>query len=74
MGLAEGLAELEERWFGVEALQADPDEGAAGRRQGRQEMNPATRQADHAAGRQSGMIPGGRAGRDGGRQAARWAY
>ena len=33
-GLAKGLVELEERWFGVEALQAELDEGTMGRQRG----------------------------------------
>ena len=34
-GRPEGLAELEERWSEVEALRAELDKGAAGRRRGR---------------------------------------
>ena len=41
-GLAEGLAELEERRPEAEARQADLDEGAGGRRRGRQGTRPGT--------------------------------
>ena len=41
-GLAEGLAESEERRPEVEARQAELDEGAGGRRRGRQGTRPGT--------------------------------
>ena len=41
-GLAEGLAESEERRPKVEARQADLDESAGGRRRGRQGTRPGT--------------------------------
>ena len=63
--VSEGLAELKEHRSEVEALQADIDEGAAGKRQGRQGTRPAMRQVDNEvvmqATRQSGRRPGRRA-------------
>ena len=52
-GLAEGLAELGEHRSEVGALQAELDEGAADRRQGRQGTRPATKKADDKIGIQA---------------------
>ena len=41
-GLAESLAESEERWPKVKAQQAELDEGTRGRRRGRQGTRPGT--------------------------------
>ena len=54
VGLAKELAELEKRRSKVEALQAELDEGAEGRRQGRQGTRLATRQAGRWATKQPG--------------------
>ena len=63
-GLAEGLAELEERRSEIEALRAELNEGTASRRRGTE----GTRQAVDKVVRQSGRHPAFQAWRETGRQ------
>ena len=75
-GLAEGLAESEERRPEVEARQAELDEGAGGRQRGRQGTRPGTQQAGRRRGRQAGNAGAGQetrqVGDNAGRQVTRW--
>ena len=73
--LAKGLAELEKRRFEVDALQAEINEGAAGRRRGREGKRTITRQAGRRPGRRATTQVGDRqstpglAGREAGKRA-----
>ena len=62
-GLADRLAEMEGRRSEVEALPAELNKGAAGRRRGRQGTRAYTRRADDEAGRQASTWPDRRPGR-----------